>query len=148
MAQTTTGITACDIGVWGDLANGTLTDISGSNKVSMNFDREIGMFRTFQSQWPRRLECGKDAKFTLVVVYSEAADEGSDLIKDWYHAAAPGDRTFKFYVPDKNVGSDVYSGEFKLLSYSFELVAGSAEAVMVTAELVPNGAITVVTNAT
>lgn len=149
MTQSVTAITACDAGLWLDNASGVLKEVGGSsNKVAMKFDREIGMFRTFKSQWPRRLECGKDAEFTLNIIYTTAADEGFDILKNWYFAANPGDRTFKVYLPDKNVGSDVYAGEFKLKSFNFTPEAGSANPIEVSAVLVPNGAVTLAVNAT
>jgi hypothetical protein len=143
MAQTTTGITACDAGLWLDTAAGTATDISGSsNKISMNFNQEIGDKNTFQSKWKRRFECGKDASFTLEVIYTTAADEGFDILKDWFFAAAPGDRTLTVYLPNKNVGSDVYAAEVKIESLAWDAEAGIGDPVMVTASLLPNGEVT------
>ena len=91
MAQTTTHVNACDASIWLDNAAGTPIDISGSsNSITMNFSREIGELRTFQVKWPVRLGCGKDAEFTLRVVYSTASDEGMDILKNWYFADDPG----------------------------------------------------------
>lgn len=149
MSQTTTQISACDVSVWLDNASGTLTDISGSsNSVNLNFDKEIGMLRTFQSRWPVRQECGKDAQFELIVVYSTAADEGSDILKDWFFESDPGVRTLKVYVPDKNVGADVYSAEVRMENLNFPLSSGNADPVQVTARLLPTGAVSLTTNAT
>ena len=149
MAETTTAITACDIRIWLDNAAGVQKDISGSsNQISANFDLELGAFRVFGGRWMKRLEGGKDASFALQIVYTTAADEGYDLLKQWYFAASPGDRTLTLYVPDKDVGSDVYECEAKIDNFAFPLNAGSAEPVIVTLNLLPNGEVTHSTSAT
>lgn len=147
--QTDTAIVACDAGIWLDNLSGVLKNIGGSaNEVAMNFDNPQGAFRTFGSKWPKRLECGKDASYTLSIVYSTATDEGFDILKNWFFAANPGARTCKIYLPNKNVGSDVYSGEFKIQDLKFTPVAGSADPVTVTATLLPTGEVTLAVNAT
>lgn len=149
MPLTTTAINACNASIWMDKLGGTLTDISGSsNAVNLDFSQEIGMYRTFGSKWPTRLTCGKDARWTLNIVYSSAADEAFDVLKKWFFATNPGNRTVKLYLPDKNVGSDVFSGEFKLESLSWPASAGQAEPINVTAVLLPDGEVTHATNAT
>lgn len=149
MAQTTTGFNACDIAIWLDDDTGTLKDISGSsNSVDLNFDNTLGLYRTFGSTWPRRLECGKDAQFTLQILYSSAADEGADLLKTWYFANPPGQRTLKIYSPDKNVGSDVYAAEVMVENVTWSGEAGNADPIMISATLRPSGEVTWTTNAT
>jgi hypothetical protein len=148
MTQTATAINACDASIWLDNASGTLKDISGSsNTINMDFDNELGALRNFGSRWNIRLECGKDATFALSAVYSTATDEAVDILKNWYFNT-PGDRTLKVYLPNKNVGSDVYSGEFRLEKLSIPAESGKAEPIMVTATLRPNGAVSLTTNAT
>jgi hypothetical protein len=148
MPQTTTAINACDAAIWLDNAAGTLIDISGSsNSINMDFDNELGMLRNFGSRWPIRLECGKDATFALTAVYTEAATEAVNILKNWFFNT-PGNRTLKVYLPDKNVGSDVYSGEFRLEKLSIPAESGKADPIMVSATLRPNGAVTLTTNAT
>lgn len=149
MAQTTTAVNACDVAIW--LDNGTLTptDIGGSsNNVDLDFDHDIGEFRTFASRWPGRLECGKDANFTLNIVYSTTADEAFDILKTWYFASSPGNRTLSVYIPDKDVGSDHFQGEFKIASLSWTAGADEAGPIMVTANLLPDGEVTHSTLAT
>ena len=149
MTQTSTGITACNASIWLDNAAGTLTDISGStNKVQLDFSIETGMKYTLGSVWPKRFQCGKDAKFTVDAVYTTAATEASKIINAWYHATTPGKRTLKIYVPDKNVGSDVYSCEVVQEGPAFGLEAGSGDPVMVTFVLSPDGDVTYSTAAT
>ncbi|RPI52772.1 MAG: hypothetical protein EHM56_08015 [Chloroflexi bacterium] len=149
MTQTVTAINAIDAAIWLDKAGGTPTDISGSsNSVSIPLTQQLGPFRNFGSRWPKRLEGGKDGAFRLVITYSTAADEALDILRDWFFATEPGARTIKVYVPDKNVGSDVYSAEVRIESLDIPLDSGKAEPITVTANLLPDGAITHATNAT
>lgn len=149
MAQTTTYINACDASVWLDSSAGTLTDISGSsNTVNMEFIQLIGELSTYQQKWPVRLSCRKDATFTLNAVYSTASDEAVDILNDWFFSASPGLKTFTVYLPDKNVGSDKYSGEVVLESLTIPATADEASPIPVTAVLRPSGEWTRVTNAT
>ncbi len=141
MAQTTTHVNACDASLWLDNVAGTLTDISGSsNSVTMNFTREVGELRTFQVKWPVRLGCGKDAEFTLRAVYTTAADEACDIIRDWFFANDPGSRSFHVYIPDKNVGSDHYYGEVTISSFQFSADPTEPGPIAVEAVLLPDGA--------
>jgi hypothetical protein len=150
MAQTTTAINACDVSVWLDNAAGVLTDISGSsNKLDMNFDHEIGEYRAFQGKWPGRLCCGKDAAFTLDVIYSSTATEGLALLRDWYFTAgAACKRTMHVYIPTKNVGADYYAMEVVLKNLKFAADRGVPGPIMVSAQLLPSGDVTLSTVAT
>lgn len=149
MSQSTTVISACDASVWLDDVLGTPRDISGSsNVVTMNFDHEIGEYTAFGGRWPNRLECGKDASFDLSILYSTTANEGADIIIDWFFASPPGDRTLAIYLPDKNVGSDKFSAEVKIQHWDTTGNAGSGEAVQINATLVPNGEVSHTTAAT
>ena len=149
MAQTETAINACDVDIELDDDAGAEKSIKGSsNSLAMNFDKDIKPFRTFGSRWPKRLECGKDASFTLGAVYSSAADEAFDLLKTWYFEADPGARTLNVYIPKKNVGADFYTGEFRLKSMTWSLSPDEAGPVMVQAVLEPSGAVSISTNAT
>ena len=149
MAETTTAINACDVKVYLDDANGTPVDISGStNACSMEFENNIGELRVLVTRWPIRLSCGKDATFSLVVVYSTAADEGSDILKDWYFSDETGTRTLTIYIPDKNVGADKYSGEVVMENLAIPVNAGEASPIPVSTNLKPSGSWTLTTNAT
>ena len=148
MAQTTTAVNACDVAIWLDNASGTQQDISGStNTASMAFTNQLGAVRNFGTRWMIRLECGKDATFNISAVYSTAQNEAIDILKNWYFNN-PGDRTLTIYIPDKNVGSDVYECEARLENLNIPVEAGSADPIVVTASLKPNGPVTLVTNAT
>jgi hypothetical protein len=149
MTQTTTYVNACDTSIWLDNLAGTPIDVSGSsNQISAEFNQVVGELSTFQTRWPVRMTCRKDATFTLGIVYSGASDEALDIVKLWFFAAAPGLRTLTFYHPDKNVGSDKYSGEVILESWSIPASADEAGPIAVNAVLRPSGAWTCVVNAT
>lgn len=144
MPFTSTAINACDVDLFLENASGTQVSIGGSsNSIDMNFDNELGEFRVFGHQSTKRLECGKDASFTINVVYSTASDEGFDVVKNWYHSSGkPGNRTLQVYVPDKNVGSDYWLSEVKIANYSFTADSGEAGPIMISVELLPDGPVT------
>lgn len=140
MAQTTTHVNACDVSVWLDNSGGTLTDISGSsNSLTMDGSLEVGELRTFQSKWPVRTECGKDMEIGLTVIYSTASDEAMDILKNWFFASSPGARSFAAYIPTKNVGSDHFSGEVRLGSFSFSADPTEPGPIAVSVTLLPDG---------
>lgn len=142
MAQSTTTINACDASLWLDTAAGTLTDISGStNVLDANFDNELGAYVTFQEKWPRRLECGQDATFTVTGVYTTTANEVKDIIVTWYFGTR-GDRSFAFYLPDKDVGSDYFKCEVKLENWRITPSRAEPGAIAITVVLRPSGAVT------
>lgn len=143
MAATTTAVNACDAGVWLDDDAGVPKDIGGSsNQVTLDFSNELGEFRVFASKWPRRLECGKDARFRLRLVYTTATDEAVDLLKTWYFATTPGNRTLTVYIPDKNVGSDRYQAEVKIDTFTVPVDRGDAGPIMIDLNLLPDGDVT------
>jgi len=143
MALTTTAYNACDVSPWLEDVNGTQQEIAGSsNSVDISLDHVLGEYVSFQEQWPRRLECGKDATVTLNVIISETASEGWDVLKDWYFATSPGARLFTWYQPDKNVGSDKFEMDARLESLAWTADRGEAGPIMVTAVLRPDGELT------
>jgi len=140
MALTTTAISACNASIWLADVNGTQRDISGSsNSVSIELTHTIGAVNAFQNEWPARQECGKDASIDLEVIYTEAANEGWDVLKDWFFAAAPGKRRMTIYLPDKNIGSDMFDVYVRLETLSWTVESGNADPVMVSAHLLPDG---------
>lgn len=148
MTQTTTAVNACDVAVWLDDDLGVPQDLSGSsNTISMEFTNQLGNVRNFGTRWQIRLECGKDATFNLTAVYSTAPNEAKDLFLNWYFNS-PGDRTLTVYIPDKNIGSDVYRCEARLATMPITVEAGNAEPITISCQLMPNGVVDWFTNAT
>jgi hypothetical protein len=101
---------------------------------------ESGMRRSFGSRWPTRKQCSKDASAQITIIYSTAADEAMDILRNWVFAADPGARTLSVYLPDKNVGSDHYYGEF-VIDGDVEIPAeaGDSDPIAVTLPLAVTG---------
>lgn len=106
-----------------------------------------GVVSTFKTRWGVRLTCRKDATFNLTAVYSEAAGEAKDLLLKWFFDY-PGSRTLTVYIPDKNVGSDVYRGEVVLATMPITVEAESADPIQISCQLLPDGEFDWFTNAT
>jgi hypothetical protein len=143
MAQTTTAIDACNAVVFLDNVGGTPTDISGStNRVKTSLGQDLGRYHAHGGDWPNRLDGEKDGSFVLTVLYTTAAGEAFEILRDWYFASSPGARTIRIDAPDSSVGSDRYSGEVRLEDLRWSLAADVGGPVMVTARLMPDGEIT------
>jgi hypothetical protein len=67
---------------------------------------------------------------------------------DWYFNKPGTNKTIKVYLPDKNVGSDVYTAEVKLITMPIGVQAATAEPMQISCTLRPDGPVTWVTNAT
>ncbi len=142
MTATTTAFTACDGVLRLDDNTNTLQDISGSSSnVDMNFENKIGEFKPFGTQWFTRVQCGKDASFSLKGIATIAANEIRDLIEAWYFTGS-GARTFQVNFPDENPGSYRYTAEVFLKSFKFSGDPGSADPIMYDIEFTPTGAVT------
>ncbi len=149
MAKTTTAANACNGSIYLDNAAGVLTDISGSsNSVTISITDDFGTASVFQNEWPIRKQCGKDASFDLKVVFSTTATEAYQILKNWKLASPEGTRTLNIYVPSKNVGSDKWVAEVYIESMEIPMDRGEAGPIMVSAKLLPDGAVTCVVNAT
>ena len=143
MAQTTTAINACDAAIWLDDESGTPVDISGSSSTfNLDLTQDTAQVPTFQSDWKIVLSCGRGATASLDVVYTTTADEAIDLLKDWFFNYKNTKRTLSLYVPDKNVGSDHYYGEFLLAGLSIPVSGGAPDPIVVSASLELSGALT------
>lgn len=141
MAQTTTAVNGCDAVVQLDGTGGTLVDISGStNSVEIEFDQDIGEFKTFASKWKGRIACGKDAKIKLKAVYTTAAAEAMRILLDWFFNAG-GHKTVQIDIPSSATGGDRFSGEVVLESLPIASPADDANPIFVEASLLPDGAI-------
>jgi hypothetical protein len=139
MPQTTTAQNACDVFVWLDNGAGALTDIRGSStSCELSPTTNIGEFRTFGSRWLGRLACGSDMTITLDVVYTTTADEGYDILRDWWtgvnYATA---RSIRVQVPD-NAGEQ-FDAEVFLQDFTLPLDPSEPGPIMVSATLLPTG---------
>jgi hypothetical protein len=140
MAESTTIVNACDVGIWLDNASGTPKDIGGeTNKAELKMTKNVNQKRVFGNRGPRRMSCGDDWSASLTILYSTATDEALDILRDWAISGEDAARTLALYVPDKNVGSDHYSGEFILASLNIPLDAEDGGPIEVTAELLIDG---------
>lgn len=150
MPRTTTARNACDAALWADNASGTPIDVSGSmNQIRMTFTNELGEFRVFGAEAVQRLCCGLDGVFEIDVWYTTAASEGRDLFLTWqFGATRCTPRTISVYLPDKNVGSDHFSGEFLIETMDIVADRGDAAPMPITLRLLPDNGINRVTNAT
>ena len=140
MTESTTIINACDASVWLDNASGVLKDISGTtNNLTLALSRNVGATPVFGSRWPRRKMCGNDCQVDFTILYSTAGDEAMDILKDWIMGTVDDARSFVVYLPDKNVGSDKYYGEFVLESLNIPATAGEGKPIEVTGRLLVDG---------
>ena len=143
MTDSTTIINACDASIWVDNGSGVLTDISGtSNAVTIALSNKVGDAPVFGSHWPRRKMCGKDCQIDLSILYSTAADEALDILRDWILSNSTAPRSFAVYLPNKNVASDKYYGEFVLESLNIPATAGEGKPIEAKAKLLIDAALT------
>ena len=142
MATTTTATNACSAVVSVDSGAGVLTNVSGSSaSASMTLNTELGEYKVFGDQWKYRLACAQDSEVSIDVIYTTTADEGFDILRDWWFDATgyATARTVRIDMPDSTAGSDRYTAEMLLESLSWDMPAGEAGPVMVSAALKPNG---------
>jgi len=144
--QATTAISACNAIVVLDNAGGTPTDISGStNRIKSSIGQDLGRYHVHGSDWPKRLDGERDGSFTLTVLYTTAANEGFEVLRDWIFAANPGARSIRIDTPNSSAGSDRYTAEVRIEDLRWTLAADKGGPVMVTARLMPDGEISHVT---
>jgi len=139
---TTTAFTACGAVVKLEDGATTLRDVSGSsNSVEFNFDNKIGEFRTFDTQWFTRVQCGKDAGITLKGVATTAANEIKEIVESWFFSGS-GDREFTFAYPSEATGSKRITANVFLKNFSFSADPSDANPMMYSIELTPTGEVT------
>lgn len=142
MPASTTAVNACDVVIWMEDNGGNLVDVSGnSNNFSLDFNRDIGEFKPFGSKWRTRLDCGKDASLSLDLVFTTTLAEGLQMLQDWFFNGS-GAREFNIDVPDSNPGSDRYEGDFVLESFNIPGDSSSADPIVCSASLKPDGQVT------
>jgi hypothetical protein len=140
MAQTSTARNSCNVKIWIDNGAG-LVDISGSAaSAELSPASTIGEFVVFGSTWTGRLVCGKDIPLSLEIVYSTAADEGYDIISNWWWGGDYDDpRAVRIQIPDNLAGSEQIDGNFVLENFTIPLDRGEAGPIMVSVSLLPTG---------
>jgi len=143
MADTSTARNACDAAIWLDNAAGTPVDITGSsNKADIALDYKLGEYTVFGGCCTYRLECGQDATITINALYTTAASEARETLNLWAtQGCDKNSRTLSIYLPDKNVGSEKWSGEFRLESLSIAADHDDAGPMPITAVLKPHGCV-------
>lgn len=130
-------INACDSKLWLTDENGVYQDISGSsNYVETNANTELGMARTFGSRFPIRAQGIREATVIVRALYTTAADEAVDLLKQWFFTYA-GYRGLRIKLPDDVAGHphDQYDFTVRLARLAGELSAEEAGPVMIEAEM-------------
>lgn len=141
MAQTTSAVNACDAVVKLDNEDGVLADISGSsNEVSMDFNNDLGEFKSFGTRWRGRLECGSDASIKLNIIYSQNDAEALTKLREWFFVDR-GQKTLVVEIPDSSVGGDRYTMEVFLEKMSVPVKADEAAPIMVSCDLKPTGTV-------
>ena len=146
-AQSSTAQNACNVQVQLADENGILQDISGSsNEASLEFDNKLGATKVFGTEYPIRLQCGKDAAISLKSVWSTALNEARDIL-DEIQFGTGGKRMMRITVPNSNVGSIMYYGYVQLEKYVIPVKADQAEPIIVSADFKPTGNWNMVTRA-
>lgn len=141
-AQTSTAINACNAIIRLEDHLGALTDISGSsNEITIDFDNDLGDYKSFGSRWRGRLECGSDATFKLKIIYTTGAGEALALWKKWYFTTR-GHRRIQVNLPDETPGGDRYEADvFMANANGLGGPADRAEPMMLTLELRPHNGV-------
>ena len=140
MTQTTTAVSACGAVIEVDNTGGTPVNVSGAaNKAELSLNRQIGSAFTFEGSSPVRVECKKDGTLKLTILYTTANDEGFDILADWYDSG--GSRTVGIWPSGVNTGHRYFTGEYLVQDMNIPLDVSSPDPVMVTATLLPDGAI-------
>ena len=135
-------VNACDVVIKLDNAAGVLQDISGSsNEVGFNFDADIAEFTVFGYMWYGRLCCRKKGAVSMNLWCSTTADQGFDIIKNWWDVDPCALRTLEVFIPDDTAGSDKWSGEFMLAHFDFTASSDEAGPIAVKVDLLPREAI-------
>ena len=151
MPATETPVNSCAVVVHLADENDVLKDISGSAaSANMDFTQDAETYTVFGSPGTQRMVCRSDSTLSMSVVYSTAADEGYDIVKQWWFNAAYRKlpRNVRIMVPDDSIGADDYQGSFYLTNLTIPLNSEQAGPIMVAVELAVNGEVTLSTVAT
>jgi len=123
---------------------GAPVDISGTgNNWSIDADNMTGQVHTFAGEWPVTLDGKKNASLSLRCAFSPTANEGADLLRDWFNNQ--GARTLQIDYPDASVGSERIIGEFILDDLSWSAAAEDGAPIFFEGTLLPTGTLTLTT---
>lgn len=138
MAETTTSINGCNAVIRLEDNLGNLVDISGSsNEFNLDLANKLGEFHVFGGRWTKRKECKSDATLKLKIVYTTAANEGLDLLINWFFVTR-GDRTVRLFPYGEATGADRWDGDYLIESANgIGAPAERAEPIMIDLTLKP-----------
>lgn len=149
MTQTTTAVNACDVKIQIDDQTGNLVNVSGStNEVTLNISTDTGEMTTFEGSWKINKSCKHTATIEGIALYSTAAAEAKALLTYWKFTTPGASRTVQIDVPDGDISSDRYRGEFILTDLSIPLQSGEAKPIPISFTLLNDGEFTKTTVAT
>lgn len=141
MPAITETLNACDAVITLADANGVPVDISGAaNRALLAFTHAIESYRVFGDRWIRRLACGQDAALRLDVVYTPGDAQAVAVLRAWYFGLGSA-RVVRVAV-HSGAGADTFTGAFVLARLSLPLEASTPAPILVSAELLPDGAVT------
>lgn len=149
MPETTSAINACDLSVQLADHNGVLRDVSGSsNRVEIQFTKQLGEYQVFGGGWVKRLSCKRDATANLTIVYTTATNEGWSVVKDWFDNYPDEARRMRIFAPDDSVGADDFDGLWLIESMNVPFDGTQATPVMVALTLRQTDGVAINTQAT
>ena len=120
-----------------DNASGTLTDITSTNStITVALQRQSSETYVFGDDTAIQGIGKSTGTVSGTIVYSTNATEARAMYNQWYFSAEGTARTVTVDVPDSSTGSDRYSGELVLNSFTpVDGDAGSGELMMMQVEM-------------
>jgi len=120
-----------------DNASGTLTDITSTNStITVALQRQSSETYVFGDDTAIQGIGKSTGTVSGTIVYSTNAAEARAMYNEWYFTSEGAARTVTIDVPDSASGSDRYSGELVLNSFTpVDGDAGSGELMMMQVEM-------------
>lgn len=136
--------------VYLDDSDGTQHNISGSSaQIQFQFDHRLGTYQTFADDWDRTLPGPRGGTGTLTLLYTPTANEGFDLVRDWYlESFTERDPRTLRCDGSTEIGYVQVIGEIQLNSFSFTGDANQGQPVQVSVSFTFHGAISIGTSTT
>jgi hypothetical protein len=133
MPKTHDAINACGAKIRVADIDGSMLEISGdANSSNLKFERQIGEYATFGEGYMLRLECKKDAKLDMTIVYTINRDGAMALLNKWN--VIGGERRIEIELVN-----DMWVGFFFIKDFDIPLKSDEAKPVMVKMNFLPNG---------